>query len=1071
MDRYSPVAPARIRVLVLPVGSIELERKQYTQVVEDLRRQASIIPLREIDPDNQKETLVSPAGFRAGSLLLDYITHSPSEEQRNLSPFELHREPLLALGVCVGEEREDGSDEEASAQLLQAAEQLQKSQAHAVYRHLFALGGGLRDSPHDNVTFLDHEPPTTPCLSAMKIVSALFLRELNTYAQAQQAVPTVQTPGRTAQSLQRASSRKAPAIESRPSSGYGTPIARSELDSPTDHESRSPPRERATSPPASFEQITNGSSGVNGLARSDSRASNRPRNEGSVSSQERVAIQGFGSSNTKAKDRGKARVGIVVATIRMMAGHWDDALANLIEHTNKARQLSDSLWHAKGLENMMICMILLAWAGLDFSIPTLCLPGRDRSSMHIADRFSATSVGQGLESFASGTPSQRLARLLPDLLPRLLNLYHIPEGSLELDPVVSCEAAIRFSKLLAIQLRAGGDLSGPALSCFVEGDALPTRPVTSSTTLSKASIAKMIARASLGTNDHERSHIIMADQVPVLAGIASVYALIGFDRKKVLALKELIVRLTAALLYARKLGAAEAGMHPAASLISDPTSLSASINAEEAGGLETIIEEVAHGYNISPLSLRHSDEASLVTASNTIFEFESAGSMMLKHEVLRVMISLCEAHANPAGVLNLTAAFLRLVGPKAVVDTGIGANAAALQRDEQSRLASMVPRSQALANQMSPKGAAAPYWDLFLVRGVELIPVEAEKRLINRRQPERASQRPVSKASSENNPLLYDPNAVRSSPDRKQTKKILVMGEQTAAVIHLQNPYDISIDIEQITLMTEEGELATTHARQIKLQPLCLQQVHVLISPTAPGEHVISGCRVKFLGCEEQTFRIFGHPWAAQESPVVKNIGIKPSSTTCLSEPSLTSQTAGKDVGPEWLTIPLLVVDALPFLVLEKTSLLEDHLMLLDGEKAYIEVTLKNTSTTPAFISNIINHTEPIAADPAMAEQSQVVSPEGSAVFTCIIFAKAGVVRSTIEFIYYRTRAGDNRDEYAADYARALSVSIRLTVQASLRVDQFQIKPVEEDSLNQDSFGLSFVLMNLWPRPVSFQCF
>jgi hypothetical protein len=85
---------------------------------------------------------------------------------------------------------------------------------------------------------------------------------------------------------------------------------------------------------------------------------------------DRVSIHGFGSGGVgeRARNKGRGRVSIVVGTLYMCAGQWNDAVRELIEGATRARAFSDHLWHAKALENIMVCLLLFAWSGMDFQV-------------------------------------------------------------------------------------------------------------------------------------------------------------------------------------------------------------------------------------------------------------------------------------------------------------------------------------------------------------------------------------------------------------------------------------------------------------------------------------------------------------------------------------------------------------------------------------------------------------------------------------------------------------------------------------------------------------------------------
>jgi hypothetical protein len=83
-----------------------------------------------------------------------------------------------------------------------------------------------------------------------------------------------------------------------------------------------------------------------------------------------VSIQGFGSGGVgeRARNKGRGRVSIVIGSLYMCAGHWHEAMRELVDGATRARAYSDHLWQAKALENIMVCLLLFAWSGMDFQV-------------------------------------------------------------------------------------------------------------------------------------------------------------------------------------------------------------------------------------------------------------------------------------------------------------------------------------------------------------------------------------------------------------------------------------------------------------------------------------------------------------------------------------------------------------------------------------------------------------------------------------------------------------------------------------------------------------------------------
>lgn len=64
---------------------------------------------------------------------------------------------------------------------------------------------------------------------------------------------------------------------------------------------------------------------------------------------------------------------IVIGSLYMCAGHWHEAMRELTDGATRARAYSDHLWQAKALENIMVCLLLFAWSGMDFQVSVIYL--------------------------------------------------------------------------------------------------------------------------------------------------------------------------------------------------------------------------------------------------------------------------------------------------------------------------------------------------------------------------------------------------------------------------------------------------------------------------------------------------------------------------------------------------------------------------------------------------------------------------------------------------------------------------------------------------------------------------
>lgn len=353
--------------------------------------------------------MFSPLAFPAGLVLYDLSTSLPPLSHLALAPFELYREPLIVVAVA------DGSDvaENVSStpeigkkgnettrvhevetrsftdMLLQGLEKLQVDFPKALVHHVLAFDfDKLSVALPDGVTAVPSpgKSKTTTIKTVMCDLTADLLAEMTSYAKSLQALPTVDSPklnkgskALNGDQTHLAASRQNSPGSSRPSSAdpkklstlpvndqvypsHNTSIPRHMLLEPSNRfsapDSRSvSPSDGFRTPPTTFNEITTGY----GNSSPDSKISG---------SQEKISMYGFGAGSVGERERnkGKGRIGTIIGALYLLAGHWPDAIKELTESVAIAKANSDYLWHAKALDHLLVCLLLCAWAGVDFQV-------------------------------------------------------------------------------------------------------------------------------------------------------------------------------------------------------------------------------------------------------------------------------------------------------------------------------------------------------------------------------------------------------------------------------------------------------------------------------------------------------------------------------------------------------------------------------------------------------------------------------------------------------------------------------------------------------------------------------
>ncbi|TIA07386.1 hypercellular protein-like protein HypA [Aureobasidium pullulans] len=1062
-DPLSPIAPARVRVLVLPAGRI---KKQRFMTFLDRLHQHDSVRLGDISPDGRSsKTIFSPLAFPNGSLLYNFSTSMAPPSHTQLAPFDLFREPMMVLGIADALEYESSPKDELQEVADKLAEQFPKilvsqllvMDCTAEQQESWSLDSAICVPP-------SHATKTTTMNTILCDVSAKLLSEMGTYATAVQALPSVQSPGAAARpSDSRPHLDRSLSLASRPES----PADPSAVLSPSDtHPSRGPP--------TNFDEM-------GAHTRSDS---------GKMANRDRMSVQAFGSTSAqeKAKNKGKARVGIVVGNLYMLAGRWNDAWRELVENTNKARTATDYLWYAKGLESIVVCMLLLIWSGFDFPIPAICNSGPDRSSSLISSaitRDGVPPIGQQ-EPAAAKQAASRASRLLPDLVPMIISIYERTNtlAGEPMSPVAYSETVLRMSKLLAFLQNAGGELDSNVLQKIASTSSRslyqPKVNAGFSGGISKHAIADMALRAYPPPS----AGVPLADTIAIQSGIVSILSMLGLERKKAVIVKEMITLLVPALVQARKVGAAEMGIHPAASLSAafGPGIPSAATNDEQVG-LGNLLRDLHATYgardrNHLDLTKGASDAGQenavdvLINATIALTTqsagTKSFGSINLKIDILRACIDFCEALPDLPGVVHFSALLLRVVGPQGTMTAHEQNRRVTLVTEEQLRLISNMSRTINAANKIGLPDVRALYWDDFLVRDVQWIDDTNNEKLRERHKSDLLFDSGNKPGKS---PFLYNPFVKET---HKTEDKIVVVGEPAELVITLQNPYGFEVRIDRLSLVTD-GPAIEVDEHPITLGPARLQDVVVTARAKDEGQIKILGCSVHVYGCKDQVFPIYQSPWKPDFPSKVKELGLSARDPASATRARSSKGRSSNPVLPQPTTVSAVAIQAQPHVVLDKLNLSESALMVLEGQKKTFQITLRNTSAHIAvdflhisFDDSLTSsiHTALAAKELTKPDmyglelelsnnptfswirsgggQNMTIPPGEKATFEITVLGKPGLAAAKVMFDYAHLGKPFAEVEGRA-FTRQVAVPIDITVNASIQLHRIDFSNFPAD--------------------------
>jgi hypothetical protein len=731
-------------------------------------------------------------------------------------------------------------------------------------------------------------------------------------------------------------------------------------------------------------------------------------------------------------------------------------------------------------------------------IPQICYAASDKSSgnrslQHTAAGNVANAVNTTSKRSSNEAALESLNALLPDLVNMILNIYTRASNFAgeSMPSLAFSECVIRFSKLLAAMNLSAGYLDEEALQHLVQNTPFRQKPRLSVPRLSvnptRNDIATMLFRALPGPSDS--SGMSPIDRVVVLAGVASVLSSLELQRKKAIVMKEFITSLIPGLVQARKVGAAEMGVHPAAGLAalnmaSGSNSGAGALNLGEGeveNGIDEFLALLGRIYGIpdargtfnsvsSPTTAQDDNpQQSVIAEILRISTFRSFGSVGLKLDILRMCINFCEALPDFNGVLHFTSLLLRLAGPGTAPKPNSTDVFVALSREEQTRLFANISRTVAASNKLGLQHVETEYWDDFLVRGLFIMEEPMSLRLTHHRSVELKATSLAKKS-----PFIHNP--WNKQPQSSAVETILVANEEYRFVIALQNPYDFELEVESLRIAAQGVEFSA-HEELFLLGPYRTQKFPIAGVALSAGTLDIIGCYIKIIGCRERLFPIFPEPWKPEREVKMKKIGL----TACAGAPtSRPASAVGATLNlpkstPKPDTLTFNVIADQPIVVVTEVSLPQAALMVLEGERKRFTITIKNISQTTAVdFLHITFHDSATAAVQAATsnrdlpatelhelevqlahhpslrwcktedEETISVEPGQNARFEIEVVGRTRLTDAVIQIDY--ANLGKRRSEVQDRFfTRQVSVPISITVNASVQLQRPDIVPLSGD--------------------------
>ncbi|ETI23649.1 hypothetical protein G647_05451 [Cladophialophora carrionii CBS 160.54] len=768
-------------------------------------------------------------------------------------------------------------------------------------------------------------------------------------------------------------------------------------------------------------------------------------------------------------DTSRGRFNVIQGMFRVQCGSWINAMDSLAEGAAVAQSGHDHLWHAKALEYLLNAMVLLTWSDMSFVVPQVC-----RSLPNRSGAFGGDVVPK------SGDSLKILAQLLPPLVETILELYakvaNLDLGGSLQD--VLRESRVRLVNLLVFVKRAGGLLSKQGLNQIVtgsdDGPDISMQAKGEPVAVSKAGLANIL----IETLQEAQSSRSLLHHTCLLVAIATSLSVLGLDRKHAFYIKQLMQQFVPRLIEARKVGASEAGVHPAAGLPPVSAALQG-IMPEMVAGTRTMLNLAAGTYGV-PLPpvppARQGIPAELTTIRERLRAWaieHDTGDAMLKVEMLRACVSVCEALPDVPAGLHFSSNILRAARRVATMPKYSVNEVPLISAEEQARLLDSMRRAVSAASRLGSDGCRAEYWDDFLVRDIQVFERDGFSKL-TAHKPSDLAIRGSALVDTVRDPFIYNPfskdKSVVAAP-------VLVAGELSTFGVLLQNPLEVEIEIEEIRLLSE-GCAFSPSAHSVVLGPMSSQLFTLSGTPTGSGDLEIIGCRATIRNCYEQDFLTFREDWKPPVSPKqrVNSRARSRRGQITWANAEESAQLDSLSNPPVLTPLKLKVISAQPRIDIKSSSLRNPAMMLLEGESRVFDVTLINESKTvpadlvlitaedsvserlkEALTTQELNPAEKyelqnqLAIHPAIEikdkqhhDSKQILEPGTSIDYRVAVFGRPGLVSATVQadFAFLGTPSAEVRGTF---YTRQVRFPVSVTVNGSVEIPRCNILPIHSD--------------------------
>ncbi|KDQ07911.1 hypothetical protein BOTBODRAFT_139417 [Botryobasidium botryosum FD-172 SS1] len=960
MESSSFSSLARVRILLLPIGPIK--RSTFDKWAA-LIRSFEHIRLGDIPPDSREEkSRFIPSPLSTGFLHLSFPSHPPPIYHGPLSLFRISSCPLGVIGIA--DATETTSLAFISAEYNTAiATYFPSTSAFPFAGKCYAFEDGDGNANINNSSGTFPEIVTIPSVMGnKKLYIGTLLADLchDILAEFPSLVRALDSPG----GLESLHSNLFPSIK------LGS------ADQP-------PPN---VVDPNTLDPTRPYSQAMEGVA-STSTVHIRRTSTAVVTStnvQPMLAVTGTAKKRASTINTGASsgKLCKIIADLYLLSGKLVDAHYWYGESVSLLKSPQDTVWLASAYEGFSTIEVLDAWQVIETMSETL--------ESIIKDPWADISerLGQSTMLYAKSAPA-----------------YHPPSASHSADSeyasltLIYTSAVLRHSQLLLSIWQAKG-WNPRALRTLVQMSSILDVSPSLSADLFEMSSLTSITRSQIATVASQAHgpflmHLQPHDRIRVLESLASIYGCLGFKRKQVYVLREVVAAIMDLIVCARE-EAQSAGKEvmsggvPGGGGGADPTLLKVMDlekgmvgvrESENVAGNDSMLRLVRYVCDVYGVDLgavkvlsgdsntlelkatreRADEEAEEVEAETAEDGKEHTyGWPDLQVGAVREAVAVAEALPDYPAVAQFALSTLKQLH-------------AYLTPSEQQHLFATSSRVLSIARRRGDD-RQLEYWSGRPVISIEISPPSLLRVVVERPirdlMPRSSEMTKVTRLG----PFIYDPRLKSST-----TQTVAVQNEPLEFVLTLRNSFAFDFDIPSLTVSTS-GVPIQVDPIGVLVPASSFHVVRISGTPLGSGTLVVRGCVAKLadgiprefilpLSTEEEEGRLAKRQsvWESEDVKV-KRSGLSARAVERAKEKNRMSTTvvAKKEV---LKFLECKVVPEQPLLRVKRSSLMHGAVMLYAGEISTIRFTLENISTIPVdFVKFTFDDSTILPAQTALAE-------------------------------------------------------------------------------------------------------